>query len=224
MITWNNTARLQLAKLPSRVQPLVMIIHDWLAFFSDDTYLWDQYGTSLFSVITEKTNTGSPVTQSWINHVVGGVMSNKTLLYRHYLLANLVSRDIDLDVGFVPLYQLIASTFMVEVSFAPVEFSGWVDVTRDSHPINRLRQNQPVIENYFHTLAMGEHHLPDQLVADHGGLFSASLLYGMYLAYVILAYEASVDPNPELLILNDHLHDAVSHMKGALCHGPSQWR
>jgi hypothetical protein len=202
----------------------VLTIHDWLAFLSGEPFLWDQYDTTLWTIV-EKRASAAPLQATWMGEVVGKPQSPKTLLYRHYLLSDVVGGDINSDITAPLLHQLIASTLLSEVSFGSGgPFDLWDGILEDSQPINQLRRQQSGIKAHLHDIAMREHHHPSQYLADHGDLFAFSLLYGLYLTHVTLIFEAATEPHPALLTITDCLQDTVTHLKGALCHGPSQWQ
>ena len=201
-----------------------MSIHDWLVSFTGESYLWQDYGSSLVEVIKEKTRTLPPDQQSWIAHLFNSAPTNKALLYRYYLLKQVMLQNIDPQIDYPHLYTLMATTLLSGSAFSPLPANHvWEGIDDDPQPINKLRLKQREIHEELCVLIMHDHIHPDHILDDHGVLTSLSLLYGMYLVYVILIFEATLNRTADLQRLTDAVKAMLLHSKGALCHGPNQW-
>ena len=199
-------------------------VHDWIAHLVHESYLWHEYDSSLKDVIMDHIHKSDKSILNWVAEIINGDITEKTLLYRHYLFAKITNAEITPVPHYLHLYILIASMLTKDVVFTSLSHSAiWEKIDEDLYPINILRTKLPLIKQYAADLMMREDVTPHQTLRDHGLLFSLSLLYGLYLVKVILIYEMTVKPERHLSIILNSISNTLIQLKGVFHNVETHW-
>lgn len=206
------------------MQMFLLSVYDWLAHVVGRSKRWGEYDTTLRAVIDARLSPHHVLVERWIDAVIGSSLTTYTLLNRHYLAESFLSEEILTKSTSPPLFVLMASMLTDTVIFSPLYRSAlWEDIDNDPHPINVLRQKQPMLRHYTRELAMREDITSCRLVRDHGLLSSFSLLYGLYLIRVVLIYEMAVRPDEHLSSILMSLSNTLTTLKGVFNNVEANW-
>lgn len=119
----------------------------------------------------------------------------------------------------LPLYGSMASMAGCETVFTPASSTDiWDGLDTSDHLINALRHHRPRIARYIQMLTAREDVTDHRLVRDHGLLSAMSLVYGLYLVKVTLAYEMSIKPSVGLADILVSLSHTLIDLKGVFHH------
>jgi hypothetical protein len=197
----------------------IYCFHDWLAYLTDQPTRLYLHDTSLYNVIKEKTAGLSSRYLQWLSETLGNTSSLKTLLYRHYMVDYVLSQEIFSRTSYSPWYLLVGSMLTNPSTFSPCPGKHCFDrLGHYPHLIDGLRQEQSVIRQVCHDLAMQDNEC-FPLVSDHAQLSALSLLYGLHLTRVILLYQQRISPTDYLSDVNQALFTTLTHLQGVLIHG-----
>jgi hypothetical protein len=224
MITLTLDLQRSVADLSPQEQIIAQVISDWMGILASEKP-WSpvDHGAFLKS-LSAHTSSCSPDLQHWRDGVIGGPLSDKLLVYRQYILTHVFAGDIHLTGYDVNWYLLIASSLLADRVFVGgIPSTLWGTIDQDCHPINKLREQQPLVRRFVHNLWAQDHPFSDQPWVDHGIVSSVSLLYGLYIGYALMSYHAKLDPRPAIHQVTQAFQDALLKLKGSLCHGTYQW-
>ena len=200
----------EILKTNSHLHVFLFTVHDWVSYLTHQPYWWNDYDTSLQEVLYSKCRDD-------IHSIIAKPKSMSNLLYRHMVVKSVVYSDIIGDYNSSCLYSLMGSMLIKDPVFSSLDHQGvWKGIEEDVHPINRFRLNQPLIQEYLHELSMREDVTDDRLIKDHALLSSLSLLYGLYLIYVILIYENTVRPQVAVRNILKTITHTLIQLKGEL--------
>ena len=219
-----NAFATSIPQSPLETKSFLLTCHDWLSYLTVSDPLWPLYDNTLHAVLQDKEKALSLLSLDWGQKIFSQPLTNASLLYRFYLMRQVLASDIDPSDQRPYIYVAMATMLTKPGVLGPLsDNERWNWINTATFPINVMRDQQSFLQHRLISIVNYQDETEFQIERNHAILTSYSLMYVLSYIKVILDYNQRVYPDSIFKSLMSIHTSTFNSVKGVLCDVEASW-